>query len=92
MNICTKPFLIFVMLCLATSLFSQDWAPMRMGERYNYQQDSAGVITQTLWADSATVINGDSVWYSNMTYAAVKDTFQGWLDEHIVFDSPFVSV
>ncbi|MFK7968832.1 MAG: T9SS type A sorting domain-containing protein [Bacteroidia bacterium] len=81
-------FLVWMCAGLLNSQ-AQDWNPMQMGERYNYQQDSAGVITQTLWADSQRVVAGDSVWYSNMTYALVADSFRGRPDAHLVFDAPF---
>jgi hypothetical protein len=60
-------FYPILLLFVLNSLTAQDWAPVRMGERYNFQQSPADVITQTLWADSVKVVNGDSVWYMNRT-------------------------
>ena len=63
-----KSFLnISVLILVTISTFSapQNWQPLQLNWKYNYKLDSAAFITNTLWIDSAEVINGDSVFYLN---------------------------
>ena len=56
------PVLIFV---VTTNLLSQNWEPLNLSVKYNYQIDTADYITNTLWIDSVQVIEEDSVFYFN---------------------------
>ncbi|MEZ4685476.1 MAG: hypothetical protein R3B47_05265 [Bacteroidia bacterium] len=68
---------LLLLYFLPALLAAQNWAPVKMGERYNFRQAPADVITQTLWADSMAVVNGDSVWYMNRTIRKC-DTHSQW--------------
>ncbi|MEZ4685297.1 MAG: hypothetical protein R3B47_04300 [Bacteroidia bacterium] len=80
-------FFLLLLLVLSLQTTAQHWAPVRMGERYNYQQAPADVITQTLWADSLKVVNGDSVWYMNRTFSYCDSCSSTW--EIYFIPSPF---
>ncbi len=56
---------IFLLLMLWNVAFAQSWKPLNLGWKYNYKLDSSVFITNTIWIDSAEVINGDSVFYLN---------------------------
>jgi type IX secretion system substrate protein len=60
---------IFLLLFLSNFSFSQNWQPLHPGWKYNYRHDNSGVITNTIWIDSADVIGSDSVFYLNRIVA-----------------------
>ena len=72
-----KNIVLLLLLFFPSLLAAQNWAPVKIGERYNYRQAPADVITQTLWADSMKVENGDSIWYMNRTIRKC-DTCSQW--------------
>lgn len=45
--------------------FAQNWSPVNLSEKYNFQNDTADYITNTIWVDSVSVQNGDSIFYLN---------------------------
>lgn len=55
--------LIFI-LTGSTNGFTQEWIPIKPGEKYNYLYNS-GIIHTTVWVDSVDYNNGDSVYYLN---------------------------
>ena len=62
-----KKQIIFLVLFffVTTNLLSQNWKPLNLSAKYNYQIDTAEYITNTLWIDSVQVIEEDSVFYLN---------------------------
>lgn len=56
--------LVLSLLLLATA-DAQNWAPLNLTDKYNYQLDSSDVITHTLWVDSFSVVAGDTLLFTN---------------------------
>ncbi len=42
-------------------LLSQEWAPVHLADKFNFQHDTSDYITNTLWVDSVEVNGIDSV-------------------------------
>ncbi|MBU1369543.1 MAG: T9SS type A sorting domain-containing protein [Bacteroidetes bacterium] len=61
--------LIFILTGLSNG-FTQEWMPIKPGEKYNYLYNS-GIIHTTVWVDSVDYNNGDSVYYLNRIGLAV---------------------
>lgn len=77
-----KIFLVFPILFLSLNSYSQNWAPISLNDKYNYQVDSASYISNTIWIDSVNVINSDSVFSLNKI---VQDCFEcPWSDDPFV--------
>ena len=57
-------FLLLILL-LSSNIEAQNWKPLNLSDKYNYQIDTADYITNTLWLDSVEVIEDDSVFYMN---------------------------
>lgn len=46
-------------------IFAQNWVPVNLQDKYNFQSNTSNYITNTIWIDSMDVIDGDSVFYLN---------------------------
>jgi len=59
--------LLFILLS-SQLLLSQNWQPITSGTVYNYQIDTAEIITNTIKIDSVNSIDNDSVFYLNRIF------------------------
>ena len=46
-------------------LFAQNWSPIRVNEKMNYQHSDSGYISHTIWVDSSFSVGGDTIFYLN---------------------------
>ncbi|MFT4760983.1 MAG: 3',5'-cyclic AMP phosphodiesterase CpdA [Paraglaciecola sp.] len=59
-------FTTLLLLCIFTTIsFAQNWSPVNLSDKYNFQNDTADHITNTIWVDSVEVQGLDSVFYLN---------------------------
>lgn len=67
---------IFTLLFFTVSINSQaqDWSPFNLKEKFNYQCDTASIISASYFTDSVNVINSDSVFYLNRIVVPFTDT------------------
>lgn len=75
---------IFTFLFILTSSFcySQNWSPINLNEKYNYQIDTASYLSNTIWIDSIKAINPDSIFFFNKI---VQDCLEcPWLYEPFI--------
>ena len=52
---------VFTIICS----YAQDWSPINSHEKFNYRLTGANIVSAQIKADSAKLINGDSVYYLN---------------------------
>lgn len=73
-----RSFLIFVILILSTNIFSQDWAPINTTEKFCFEKDIEGRISNVLWVDSTKSFSDYDVYYLNkMVYNEGSTAFLG---------------
>ncbi len=65
-----KRLLIFLLFSCSTVLFAQNWSPILVNEKMNYQHSDSSYISHTIWVDSANYSGYDSIFYLNRV---VKD-------------------
>lgn len=78
-----KHFLPFIFILIAQLSLGQNWAPINLNSKYNYQVSTASQITNTIWVDSVEVLNSDSTFYLNRIvkfHSACGYDLQGQLD------------
>lgn len=44
---------------------AQEWNPINLHDKYNYQIETANYISHTIWVDSVDLVDGDSIFYLN---------------------------
>lgn len=71
-----KSFITIFTLLLSCMGFAQNWSPINLTEKFNYQNDTAVHITNTLYVDSFHVEGLDSIFYLNRIVLPC-DTCQG---------------
>lgn len=70
-----RRILLLLPIIILTGLsngFTQEWMPIKPGEKYNYLYNS-GIIHTTVWVDSVDYNNGDSVYYLNRIAKKMND-------------------
>ncbi|MBW8050863.1 MAG: T9SS type A sorting domain-containing protein [Cytophagales bacterium] len=61
-----RKLIIAIFLVLSSiQIIAQNWIPLNLTDKYNYKLDTSTIITNTIWVDSVSVVNGDSVFYLN---------------------------
>lgn len=61
-----RKLIIAIFLVVSSiQIIAQNWSPLNLSDKYNYKLDTSYFITNTIWVDSVSVINGDSVFYLN---------------------------
>ncbi len=55
--------LLFIVITFNS--YAQVWSPFNLSEKFNYQSDTANIITASYFTDSVKVIGTDSVFYLN---------------------------
>ncbi len=79
-----KQLLFYYFICLSVLVSAQNWSPLYLGDRYNYQLDSENYISNTIWVDSLKVNNTDSVFYLNRIVKNCFDCNLSDPDEFII--------
>ena len=59
-----KTFTIFSLI-ITLALNAQNWSPILTGEKMNYKHSDSAYITNTIWVDSAQIVNSDSLFFLN---------------------------
>ncbi|MCB2220312.1 MAG: T9SS type A sorting domain-containing protein [Bacteroidetes bacterium] len=59
--------LIFTTILILFSVltFAQNWSPIRVNQKMNYQHSDSSYISHTIWVDSSLVEGNDSVFFTN---------------------------
>ena len=57
--------LLILGFVLPVTMSAQQWQPVTSSEKFNYRVDTAVLISNVIFADSAKLENGDSVFYLN---------------------------
>ncbi|RLD57025.1 MAG: hypothetical protein DRJ05_10365 [Bacteroidetes bacterium] len=60
-----KKTFIILSLITAMAIHAQDWSPILVNQKMNYQHSDSAYITNTIWVDSVQIINNDSLYYLN---------------------------
>lgn len=60
-----KKISIILMFLLPAFVFAQNWSPIRVNQKMNYQHSDSSYISHTIWVDSAIVEGADSVFFTN---------------------------
>lgn len=66
-------FLLFS--CFGNFTLAQNWKPLNTTEKYNFQNNTANYVSNTLWVDSIEINGTDSIFYLNRV-VLVCDTCQ----------------
>lgn len=90
-----KTIVFLVSALLYVNAFSQDWAFIKPNERYHFQHTDDEIPLNTVFIDSATLIDGDSLYYLNRLFQVCDtcaldtndfgDTLLTYLDNQPVF-------
>ncbi len=64
MKLMKRLLAIFLLGC-STVLIAQNWSPILVNEKVNYQHSDSSYISHTIWVDSAFAIEADSIFYLN---------------------------
>jgi hypothetical protein len=57
--------LIIIVIVLGHSIQAQNWSPLKLNEKFNYNLNGLNFITNVIWTDSVQIQGGDSVFYLN---------------------------
>ncbi len=57
--------LLIIVIVLCQSMQAQQWSPLKLNEKFNYNVNGLNFITNVIWSDSVEVQGGDSVFYLN---------------------------
>lgn len=68
-----KRLLTVLFLLCSAALFAQNWSPILVNEKMNYQHSDSSYISHTIWVDSAFAIEADSIFYLNRIVKDVPD-------------------
>lgn len=60
-----KTPLILLAILSSLTISAQNWSPINLNSEYNYKIDTAQLITNTIFVDSISVNNNDSIFYLN---------------------------
>ena len=52
-------------LIIGLALNAQNWSPILTGEKMNYKHSDSAYITNTVWVDSAQIVDSDSLFFLN---------------------------
>ena len=58
-------FFCLVLIIGSSVSFAQNWKPLNLTDKYNFQFSDSAYISNTLWIDSVNVENGDSAFHLN---------------------------
>lgn len=58
-------FTFLSLFFLSINLFGQNWKPLNLTDKYNFQFQDSSYISHTIWVDSFDVVNGDSIFFLN---------------------------
>jgi len=65
-----KKILLVLITMLSANLMAQNWSPILVNHKMNYQHSDSSYISHTIWVDSTQLSGTDSVFYLNRV---VKD-------------------
>ncbi|MCD4696168.1 MAG: hypothetical protein K8S16_07985, partial [Bacteroidales bacterium] len=68
-----KNLTAFFFLLIANALFAQNWSPILVNQKMNYQHSDSSYISHTIWVDSAFYFGDDSIFYLNRVVKDVPD-------------------
>lgn len=68
-----KRLITILQLFCSTILFAQNWSPILVNEKMNYQHSDSSYISHTIWVDSAQYLYNDSIYYLNLIVKDVPD-------------------
>ena len=63
---------LYLILSITFPVFvlAQNWSPIRVNDTMNYQHSDSAYISHSIWVESATIAEDDSIFYLNRV---VKD-------------------
>ena len=65
-----KRIFTILLVCTSSLLFAQNWSPILVNEKMNFQHSDSSYISHTIWVDSSFYNGYDSIFYLNRV---VKD-------------------
>jgi hypothetical protein len=68
-----KAIIFFTAVIVAGSLGAQNWSPILVNEKMNYQHSDSSFITNTIWVDSVETVSADVIYYMNRIVKNVPD-------------------
>lgn len=68
-----KAFPYFLLIPLAGSLAAQNWSPILVNQKMNYQHSDSSYISHTIWVDSAETVGSDIIYHLNRIVKDVQD-------------------
>ncbi|MCD4730431.1 MAG: T9SS type A sorting domain-containing protein [Bacteroidales bacterium] len=60
-----KKILLVLITLTSANLMAQNWCPILVNHKMNYQHSDSSYISHTIWIDSTSISTGDSVFYFN---------------------------
>jgi hypothetical protein len=62
-----------ILILISISTFAQNWSPIRVNQKMNYQHSDSSYISHTIWVDSAGNTFEDSTFFLNLVVKDIPD-------------------
>ncbi len=68
-----KRLIVIISIIFKGSLSAQNWSPILVDEKMNFQHSDSSYISHTIWADSAETVGADVIYHLNRIVKDVPD-------------------